>query len=272
MTKPIVFIDSGIGGLPYCKDFMEKNPHEEIIFTADRQNFPYGPRSKEEIARILISLTEKIIKIFEPKIIILACNTATVSALEPLRGSFPYIPFVGTVPALKPAAKASKTGKAGLLGTERTIEDPYNQKIINSMDTACEIIAIAAPDLVEFTEHRLENAESEEKEKIVKKYIDIFREKGADTLVLGCTHFLHLLDEFRREASVPPSLKIFDSMDGITKRIEFLLDENGGELRTNNEEINLSHILVITGSEPPDSKWIFRAKALGFKLSLLCDF
>ena len=269
MPKPIVFIDSGIGGLPYCKDFMGKNPQEEICFIADRQNFPYGPRSKDEVTNILISLTEKILKKFEPKIIVLACNTATVSALDILRRHFPDIPFVGTVPAIKPASNASKTGKIGLLGTERTIEDPYNQEIINNIGTGCEIIAIAAPDLVEFIEHRLEKADGAEKEKIVKKYIDLFRSKNADTLVLGCTHFLHLIDEFRRESSFVPSLMIFESMDGITKRIEYLLDEK--KLRAGEENAKPSHKLIITGNEKPDSHWIFHAQTPGFGLSLLCD-
>ncbi|MDR0322446.1 MAG: glutamate racemase [Treponema sp.] len=265
-NRPVLFIDSGIGGLLYCADFIEKNPQEEVCYLADRENFPYGQRGKEELSNILIALTEKLIKTIDPKIIVLACNTATVSALEQLRRKFPQIPFVGTVPAIKPAANASVSGKVGVLGTARTIEDPYNQSLAEGCEKKCEIIGIAASELVEFIEQHFEKADKNEKKKIVKKYIDIFREKGVDTLVLGCTHFLYLLEEFKQEAA--PSIKVFDSLDGITKRIEFLLDENSGALRTD-IDFEPVHWLLLTGMETADSSWHERAQKLDFALCLL---
>jgi glutamate racemase len=263
--RPVVFIDSGIGGLPYCKDFLTRNPQEEICYLADRVNFPYGRRKKNELASILITLTEKLLKKINPKIIVLACNTATVSALDPLRRHFPQIPFVGTVPAIKPAANASKCGKVGVLGTARTIDDPYNQNLAEEAEKECEITGIAAPDLVEFVEKRFEQTNEKEKKEIVRKYIELFCAKGADTLVLGCTHFLYLLEEFRREAA--PFIKVFDSLDGVTKRIEYLLDENDGALRAgiNSQPVNR---LLLTGKEA-DPLWQNRAQTLGFALLLL---
>jgi len=265
-NRPVLFIDSGIGGLPYCEDFIKKNPQEEVCYLADRQNFPYGPRGKEELSAVLISLTEKLIKTINPKIAVLACNTATVSALEPLRQHFPEIPFVGTVPAIKPAANASSSGKIGVLGTARTIEDPYNLHLAQDCEKKCEIFGLAAPELVEFVEQSFDGADEKEKTEIVKKYIDIFRAEGADTLVLGCTHFLYLLEEFRREAA--PSIKVFDSLDGITKRIEFLLDENDGALRAETD-FEPVHWLLLTGAQPADSSWHNRAQTLNFALCLL---
>ncbi|MCL2197051.1 MAG: glutamate racemase [Treponema sp.] len=265
-NKPILFIDSGIGGLVYCMDFIKKCSQEEVCYLADRENFPYGQRAKDELAQILVSLTEKLIKKIDPKIIVLACNTAAVSALEPLRQNFPNIPFVGTVPAIKPAVNASKTGKIGVLGTARTINDPYNQHLVDECGKDCEIIGIAAPDLVEFIEQRFDKADKNEKIAIIKKYIDIFSSKGADALVLGCTHFLHLLEEFQNEAA--PSIQIFDSLDGVTKRIEHLLDENNSVLRANPSS-KPEYKLLLTDKEPPDSIWENRAQDLGFKLSLI---
>jgi glutamate racemase len=264
--RPVLFIDSGIGGLPYCNDFIKRNPHEEVCYLADRVNFPYGRRRKEELSSILITLTEKLLKTIDPKIIVLACNSATVSALDPLRRHFPNIPFVGTVPAIKPAASASKCGKIGILGTARTIEDPYNQNLADECEKKCEITGIAAPDLVEFVEEHFDKADEKEKKEIVKKYIDLFRAEGVDSLVLGCTHFLFLLDEFQKEAA--PFIKIFNSLDGITKRIEYLLDENNGAIRT---EINYRHVnrLLLTGNKTAESSWKNRAKTLGFDLYLL---
>jgi len=271
-NKPILFLDSGIGGLLYCSDFQNKNPDEEVCHIADRKNFPYGPRTKEELSSILILLTEELMLKFNPKIIVLACNTATVSAIESLRKHFPEIPFVGTVPAIKPALFASKNGKIGILGTARTIEDPYNQNLVKDNITQDEnkykIFSAAAPELVEFIEQKIDKADEKEKSEMVKKYMDFFREKGVDTLVLGCTHFLYLLEEFKNEAA--PSIVIFDSLDGITKRIEFLLDEKNGCLRAAGNSCP-SNKIIITGNREPDSIWINRAQALGYKLNLLCD-
>ncbi|MCL1815850.1 MAG: glutamate racemase [Treponema sp.] len=261
--RPILFLDSGIGGIPYCRHFRQSDPAETISYLADRLNFPYGTRKRAELIVILNTLMEKLIKIVNPKIAVLACNTATVSALAELRQCFPDLPFVGTVPAVKPAMLAGKTGKVGVLGTERTIEDPYIQSLAGGN---CEIFGIAAPELVTFVEQGFTPADENKKSKLVKKYINRFRDAGVDTLVLGCTHFLFLLEEFKREAA--PHIKIFDSMDGITQRIESLLDEKNGARRTKNNALPQNRLLL-TGTEPPDSSWQNLAKQLDFSLSLL---
>jgi len=261
-NRSVLFIDSGMGGLPYCVDFSKNNPIEEVCYLADTQNFPYGPREKEELTSILILLTEKLLKTVNPKLIVLACNTATISALASLRLRFPELPFVGTVPALKPAAKVSGSGKVGVLGTERTIEDIRS---LNLVDAACEIYGIAAPELVEFVERRFDKADENEKKQTAKKYIELFRAECVDSLVLGCTHFLFLLEEFRQEAA--PDIAVFDSLEGITKRVEFLLDENKGALRAE-KGFQPSHRLILT-SENADSLWQDRARMMGFKLNLL---
>ena len=267
-NKPVVFIDSGIGGIPYCMDFIRRNPHESVYYIADRENFPYGPHGKDDLISILIKLTEKLIESADPKIAVLACNSATVSAVAALRQIFPQLPFVGTVPAIKPAVNASINRKIGVLGTERTIGDSYNNSLAANSEFQVEVFGVAAPELVDFIEHRIDKADEKEKTEIVKKYIEIFRNEGADTLVLGCTHFLHLLDVFRREAE--PSIKVFDSLDGITKRIEYLLDGNNEELRAGLDSSPV-YRLLLTGKEPVDSSWKKRASALGFKLYLLSE-
>jgi glutamate racemase len=268
-NKPVLFLDSGVGGIPYCRDFHFRNPQETIYYLADRQNFPYGPRSREEIASILISLTEKCIRTIDPKIAVVACNTASISALDPLRRKFPNLPFVGTVPAIKPAATASKNKKVGVLGTERTIKDIKSLNIIDS--SQCEIIGIPAPQLVEFIELYFYETGEDEKTELVKKYIDIFRAKGVDTLVLGCTHFLYLLEEFRREAASTSmsgnTIQVFDSLEGITKRIEYLLNESGGLLKAG-EDASPSCWFLLTGKNPPDASWTTRACDLEFDICL----
>jgi glutamate racemase len=264
-NRPILFLDSGIGGIPYACDFLKRNEYENVCYLADRENFPYGPRKKEEIASILIMLTEKMINRIDPKLAVIACNTASISALAPLRQNFPQLPFVGTVPAIKPAANACKSGKTGVLGTERTIRDI---RALNLETGDCEIFGYAAPELVEFVEKNIDVSNEKEKTEIVKKYINIFRERGIDSIVLGCTHFLYLLDEFRREAG--PEIKIFDSLEGITNRIEFLLNENDGALRAQKDRAH-TRKFILTGIRPPEPSWINRAKASGFDLCLIND-
>jgi glutamate racemase len=256
-------LDSGIGGIPYCRHFLRRNSTEPICYLADRLNFPYGIREREELVLILSTLIKKLVTTINPKITVLACNTASVSALTELRQIFPGLPFVGTVPAVKPAMLSSKTGTVGVLGTTRTIEDPYIQGLAGN----CKICGIAAPELVEFVEHRFLTADQQEKTSIARNYIDRFRAAGADTLVLGCTHFLFLLEEFRQEAI--PNITVFDSLDGLTRRIESLLDNNNGVLRA--EKNAAANRLILTGTKPAESSWQNWATQLGFEFSLLDD-
>jgi glutamate racemase len=262
-NRPILFLDSGIGGILYCRDFARRNPREAVVYLADPQHFPYGKRKAQELVLILFDLVEKMLRVAAPKLVVLACNTASVSALEELRERFPSLPFVGTVPAIKPAALASRKKIVGILGTERTIEAPYMERLASEC-SPCKIHGIAAPDLVEFVERRLEGASADEKREIVVSYLERFRAFGVDALVLGCTHFLFLLDVFRREAE--PDILVFDSIDGVTRQIEALLDKNG--LRSLSESAARNR-MILTGTEIPDKSWQAKAQAMSFDLCLL---
>jgi glutamate racemase len=264
--RPVFFLDSGIGGIPYCRHFRLRNPAENIVYLADRAHFPYGKRSREELAAILRALVEKIVSLTNPKIAVLACNTATVSAISPLRDCFPDLPIVGTVPAIKPAVSGGRRGKVGVLGTDRTLADPYIADLAAKYGPDCEITGIAAPELVEFVEYRCAAADREEKTRVVLSYLERFRAAGADALVLGCTHFLHLLEEFRREAA--PDITVYDSVDGISRRIESILDGQGGKLR-NTGGTGEGRFLVTGGTADPS--WQRWAGGLGFSLSILED-
>jgi glutamate racemase len=266
-NRPVVFLDSGIGGIPYCINFLSRNPRETVYYIADRKNFPYGHRSKEEITGILTELTEEIIKSVNPKLIVIACNTATIAALDKLKNNFPKVFFTGTVPPIKQAAEASKKGIFGVLATEQTIN--YISRLYPVSDSGSQrILGIAAPELIEFIEQKFETAGVKEKIETVKKYIDIFLSKGADTLVLGCTHFLHLSSEFKQEAD--GKITIIDSLEEVTNNIEMILDVNDGVLRAGKES-RAEKFLLITGTDQIEELWQKRAQALGFNLSLLCE-
>jgi glutamate racemase len=268
--RPILFLDSGVGGITYCRHFHLRNPGEGIVYLADRAKFPYGEKSREDLVQILRSLIEKLILRFDPKIAVIACNTATVSTISALRLFFPGLPFVGTVPAIKPAVIESKKGRVGVLGTARTIEDPYIAELAAQYGPDCKLCGIAAPELVEFIEYRYAQADEGGKQRTALSYLSRFRAAGVDALVLGCTHFLFLLDEFRREAA--PDIAIYDSVLGLSRRIESLLDEDGGGLRAAALDGGAAreNFFLVTGGPPPEvsarQAWQAWADYLGFSL------
>jgi glutamate racemase len=269
-TRPLLFLDSGIGGIPYCRHFRLRNPGERLIYLADRAHFPYGQRRREELARVVPALMERLLEKADPKIAVIACNTATVSALEILRKQFPRIPLVGTVPAVKPAVLDSRSGVVGVLGTERTIGDPYTAELALKYRKDCRIRGIAAPELVDFIERRYGSAGEDETRELVLGYVNRFRAAGVDAIVLGCTHFLFLQDEFRREAA--PDIRVYDSLEGISGRIEALLDREGRALRSGEERAADPGFFLITGEAEPEASWGEWAGRLGLRLSRLDDF
>jgi len=266
----VLFLDSGIGGIPYFRHFHQRNPDQSIAYLADRLHFPYGGRDRNELGEILAVLVERIVQNLNPRIIVLACNSATIAALHRLREHFPSIPFVGTVPAVKPAALASKTRKVGVLGTELTVRESYIREL-SAQHGKCEILGIAAPELVQFVENRFDSASDEERRQKVQGYLDRFRAGGVDALVLGCTHFLFLLEDFQKEAM--PDITVFESVHGISRRVESLLQaefkELTGQPDGKNEAPRTPNRLFLTGREAPEASWMLWAERLNCKLSLL---
>ena len=265
--RPVLFLDSGIGSLPYAVFFHSRNPKERLICAADRLNFPYGTKSKEALIKLVLSFTKKLINQYNPKILAVACNTATVSTLQALREEYSELPIVGTVPAIKPAVLASRKRCIGVLGTQRTIEDPYIAELAGKFGPDCKIIGEAAPKLVDFIEYRWIKADKEERLEAVKPWVSGILNKGADALVLACTHFLFLKDEFVKAGG--DKLLVFDSVEGISRRVESLIhstnsspdDENSGS-REQKEQI----YLVVSGNNILDENW--KNLAAHFDISL----
>jgi glutamate racemase len=257
-NRPVLFLDSGIGGLPYGDHFHRRNPGEALVYCADRDYFPYGSKERPALIRRLSWLLTCLCRQYNPKLGVVACNTASVSALEALRDSFPGLPLVGTVPAVKPAAEASRKRHIGVLGTARTIDDPYIAELAARYGPDCALTAIAAPDLVEFVEHRYAAAGAQERQSAALPYINEFRRAGADAIVLGCTHFLFLRDTFKAAAG---DMSIHDSVEGVSRRAETLLDQ--GNLRADPALGGRKNILLVTGNGPLEPSWQERALAFG---------
>ena len=260
--RPILFLDSGIGGIPYAHFFRSLNRYEKLIYAADRENFPYGPRPKENVVELAVSLTKKLITLYDPKILIVACNAISVSALGALREEFSGLPVVGTVPAIKPAIEKSLKRRIGVIGTQRAVEDPYVAELVARYGPDCSIVGEAAPELVDFVERRWFAADETERLQAVKPWVEKIVKKGADTLVLACTHFLLLKEEFLNAAG--DDLAIFDSVEGVTRRVESLLDEGAGRLRSPSTEDAGAPLMVVTGEAPLEGHWELLCRRFGF--------
>ena len=217
-----VFIDSGVGGIPYMTALLQKEPNASCVYVADNANFPYGEKTHEQVVACVVLLVQKIIEKFSPKVIVVACNTISVNALETLRQKFPKVQFVGTVPAIKLAASVSKNKCIGLLATRATCENPYNLELKNKFAADCTLVCRADGNLVSYIEENGFTASQTELEQAVRPAIDFFAEKGCDAVILGCTHFLNIKDVFEkvalRQAQGPQScIKIVDSVDGVVR-------------------------------------------------------
>jgi glutamate racemase len=268
-------MDSGIGGLPYCRRFFSRPHAPSVVYLADRAHFPYGTKTKGDLIRILGDHVEHLSAFCSPVLAVLACNTASVSALAELRERFPVIPFVGTVPAVKPAVEESLRRSVGILGTERTLADPSIGDLASRYGPDCAVHKRAAPELVDFVERRLAAASGEERLRVAGTYIERFRSLGVDAVVLGCTHFLFLVDEFRAAgASGGCAVKIYDSLEGVCARAEALLAEIRPSPRPpvpvgGDGDSVPRRLLLLSGEEPPGPLWEARAREYGMTLGLL---
>jgi glutamate racemase len=256
---PVIFLDSGVGGLPYCDHFSKLAPQIPRIYIADRANFPYGPKSRAELGSLLQSLIHKALNRWPAQVVVIACNTATISAIDLLRSAFPSISFVGTVPAVKPAVLASKTHRIGVIATERTIKEPYIYDLAKRFDPQAELVGLPAPELVSFVEHEWYAASREQRLSKVAPYIETLRASQVDGIVLGCTHFLFLLDEFK--ALAEPEIPIYHSVEGVGRRVLQLLENRGlvaashREFAVDSPEESPQDLLVVTGSGPVSESW-----------------
>lgn len=254
---PIVFIDSGVGGLPYLEEARKYMPEENLVYVADNRNFPYGEKDVIELKRIILQLIEIIVDKVSPKLIIIVCNTASVVALSLLREKF-GIPFVGVVPAVKPAAENSKNGIVGLIATRKTVEDPYTDTLINKFASGCRVEKYAGIDLVEFVENNYFTSTEEEKLKVVSDASVHLSNYGIDTLVLGCTHFVLLADYFKKYFG--SSVNIIDSREGVRRQIQRIIKSESFKCMNKTGDI-----FYMTDNDIDQSNYIKFAKNFGLK-------
>ena len=221
--SPILFFDSGVGGLSVLGPTRKLLPTAPIVYAADSAGYPYGTKSEAEIASRVPALLGRLVERFRPRLVVIACNTACTIALDQVRAALD-LPVVGTVPAIKPAAETTKTGVIGVLGTEATIRQPYVDDLTERFASHCTVLRYGSPELVTLAEAKLagETVTVEEVRRAALPLFEQDRGGDIDTVVLACTHFPLLGEEL---AEAFPGLNWVDGGAGIARRIQYLTRE-----------------------------------------------
>jgi glutamate racemase len=217
-NAPILFFDSGVGGLSVLEPTRKLLPNAPIVYAADSAGFPYGKRTEAEIASRVPALLGRLVERFRPRLAVIACNTASTIALDHVRSALD-LPVVGTVPAIKPAAEISKSRVIGVLGTEATVRQPYVDDLAARFAADCKIVRHGSPELVELAEAKLAGEETSVDAVRAAARPMFEADDRIDTVVLACTHFPLLEDELR---AAFPNVTYVDGGRGIARRIAYL--------------------------------------------------
>ncbi len=239
------FLDSGTGGIPYMKELKKKAPDSRCVYMGDTEHFPYGEKSYKEVVECSSKAVSLILQKWSPQTIVIACNTISVTALDELRNRFPNVPIVGTVPAIKLAAKVTVNKNIGLLATNATVNHPYCERLIKDFASDCNVVSRGDPSLIEFIEHKLFTATAEEKINAVMPAVNFFKENKCDTIILGCTHFCHMAEEISFAAG--KDVRVVDSRDGVAKQA----------LRVEEKAFDVNENLSCHVSEMPEDESFF---------------
>ena len=222
----ILVFDSGLGGLTVFREVAAIRPDAHYVYAADDAAFPYGGWSEGELSDRVTGVMDAMIGRFEPNLIVIACNTASTLVLAELRRRF-SLPFVGTVPAIKPACAASKSKLVSVLGTEATVAREYTKALIRDFAQGCDVTLVGSRRLAVLAEAAL-HGEAPDRGAIAAEIAPCFVEKNGartDIVVLACTHYPLLLAELKSAAPWP--VTFIDPAAAIARRVTELLGPAG---------------------------------------------
>lgn len=221
--RSILVFDSGLGGLTVYREITRVRPDADFLYVADDAAFPYGEKNESELIERVHRLMGDLINEHHPDLIVIACNTASTIVLPDLRKNF-TLPFVGTVPAIKPACASSQTRRVSVLGTEATVKREYTRALIRDYAQDCEVTLVGAKQLAAFAEAELSGTPASD-DGLREEIVPCFRDGGArtDTVVLACTHYPLLLDRLTKLSPWPVSF--LDPAPAIARRVVSLLGD-----------------------------------------------
>lgn len=219
--RPILFFDSGMGGLSVMAPTARLLPRAPLVYVADSAGYPYGTRSEAEIAARVPALLGRLAERYRPRLIVIACNTASTIALPHVRAALD-LPIVGTVPAIKPAAELSETRVIGVLGTDATVRQPYVDDLAARFAGDCTVLRHGSAELVDLAEAAL-GGDAPDPARLRAVLGGLFDQPGGDRLdviVNACTHFP--LVEAELAAVAPHPVRFVDGGPGIARRVAWL--------------------------------------------------
>jgi glutamate racemase len=220
-TRPIGVFDSGVGGLSVLREIRRELPAEDLIYVADSGYAPYGDRAEDYVRGRAIAIME-FLREQNVKAVVVACNTATGIAVDALRARYSE-PIVAIEPAVKPAAAQTRSKVVGVLATTQTLAGQKFAKLVSTHAGEVEVLTQACPGLVEQVERGA--LASESTRSLVEQYLRPLLDKGADTIVLGCTHYPFVSDVIRDVAG--PAVNIIDSAGPVARELRRRLQQNG---------------------------------------------
>lgn len=255
---PVGVFDSGVGGLTILSALRKELPYENYVYFGDTAHCPYGTRSDAEIIELSIRASNFLVE-QGAKLIVVACNTASLIALTALRSTF-SVPFVGVVPAVKPAAAITKTGRIGIAATNQAARAAYLRRLIQELE-GLQAFAVGCPELVMLVERG--ELDGPEVERAVKRALEPLLREVVDVIVLGCTHFPALRPVIERIAG--HHVQIIDSAFAVARRTRWLLDAEALSQPLNQGRATPGRLQLCCSGDP-DSFSKVASKLLGYRV------
>ncbi|MGE0751092.1 MAG: glutamate racemase [Variibacter sp.] len=241
----ILVFDSGLGGLTVFREIAKMRPDAQFVYAADDAVFPYGAIPEETLISRVLEVMRGLIETHQPDLVVVACNTASTIVLPALRQHFD-LPFVGTVPAIKPACAASLSKRVTVLGTEATVKREYTHALIRQYGAGCDVNLVGSARLASFAEAELAGTPATDAEiaaELAPCFVDASGRR-TDTIVLACTHYPLLTARFEALALWP--VRFLDPAPAIARRVVALLGPATGAPETG----SLASVFT-SGREPP---------------------
>ena len=257
LTNILIF-DSGIGGLSIADEVTQAMPQHPIIYIADNRLYPYGIQTDDAILTRAKTLFPTLESHYQPAVIIIACNSASTLILDEVR-AITRAPVIGVVPAIKPAADATQTGKMGLLATKGTIGRQYTLDLITEFASQHQVTKFGSDVLVSQAERKL-HGHTTEKNLIERELAPIISNTAIDTVILGCTHFPLIKQEIQN--ILGSNIHLIDSGEAIARRATHILSASNQQLPSTSP--SPSHTFIFTAENNQVAKLTPALHARGF--------
>lgn len=229
----ILIFDSGLGGTTVLQELQQALPHCSYSYALDNDAFPYGSRSDAYLLQRSAQLFHYLVKHDQPDVVVIACNTASTLFLSSLRQQFPQLPFIGVVPAIKPAAQISQSKHIALLATPATVSRPYIDQLHQQFASDCQLTRLCHPDLAVLAEQKIRYQHAVQAP--IDAIVAELKQQAAttiDTIVLGCTHFPAILDEL--SSAWGGKMNWLDSGKAIARRTQYIVSQAATQSKRKN--------------------------------------